>query len=142
MNDSRIEKYEEQLRSARVSAQLEAIKQLALLAGPEAEAALIRALEHGDEWVVAEAVRALGHRKVGAAVAALLVLLKAESYFAQLDRLRMSWTDEESGEHAGVALAQYATDIEFLQEMAVAALEQIGTEEALEGLRAWRAACS
>jgi hypothetical protein len=48
--DSRIEKYEEQLRSARVSAQLEAIKQLAWLAGPEAEAALIRALEHGDEW--------------------------------------------------------------------------------------------
>ncbi len=123
-----------------VGKQLQAARAIGAVPGPAADDLLIEALDHGDEWVAAEAARVLGFRRTVAAVPALLETLGARGWLAWLEETRAAWKGTGDIAHAGVALAQFSTDIEQMQEEAATALESIGTAEAQRAVAAWRQA--
>ena len=137
MKDSFYSSWEKQLHSGSVASQQLAVRQLEALGSSDADAVLIGTLAHGDEWVVAEAARALGSRRCVAAVAQLVELLKGDGYGVELTELAGAWADSPEPGHAALALAQYSNDTDKVAEAVAEALERIGTQEAVDAAAAW-----
>lgn len=138
MTENIVEQCRAQLRSDSVAEQLKALEMLAALDTAEAQDEIVGALRHADEWIVTRAAELCGNNLVTAAVSELIRVMHA----AELAELARLGAARESGEtnqtHISLALVQYSSDIEFMQQTAAAALEKIATSEALAAVREWR----